>query len=134
VIRLDLPWPPATGNHQYRKDELGRPRLISKVHEYRRTVWLRWLQAGRPYFPGPVELRWYVTQPTASKRDFDGLSKVVMDALVPPKPTRRVDRARMLPDDSMQTIRRQTVEWCGVSRGRHGVVVEVVPLEVQNGQ
>lgn len=127
-VRLVLPWPPTTGNKQY--EGYGRRRhLREDVQGYRSDVFAIWLNHGRPQFTEPVHISWHLTPPTHRDYDFDNLRKIVMDALQPPVPTKRIDRARVLRNDSNKCVPREAVNWYSVDRKIARVVLEIRSLE-----
>ena len=123
MIRITLPYPPTTGNLTTRTHN-GQHYTDPKIVEYRRLVWLRWVQMKRPHIAGPVSITWRVTTPDARRRDFDNLRKVVLDAMtLPMKPTN--GRASFIDGDHMAIIRAERMTYLGASKTNAGVEVVI---------
>jgi len=104
-MRLTLPWPPRSGNHQHGQRS-GKRYLTPDVRAYRAEVWALLARVSRP--EGRVGLRFTLYPPDRRARDGDNVLKVVMDALV---------AGGWLPDDSNKTIAWLTYAWAEPVKG-----------------
>ena len=82
--RIELPYPPYTGNNQYGKGRGGRKFLKPEMRGWQARVWaacVDYVGALNGTFVGPVALavQWY--PPDRRRRDGDNLAKVIKDAL-----------------------------------------------------
>ncbi|MCL6567363.1 MAG: RusA family crossover junction endodeoxyribonuclease [Meiothermus silvanus] len=106
---LCLPWPPASGNHQYGRRTRG-VYLRREVTAWRDEV--AWLARGWRAEP-PVELRIRLFPPDRRRRDADNVLKLLLDALV---------QGGVLSDDSNRVVRAYRLEW---GQPRPGGAIEV---------
>lgn len=115
---LDVPWPPATGNHTTRKGAGGFYTQASVV-KWRALVAVAAAQAGLQLeLAGPLEMTIWAAPPDARARDCDNLRKVLADALV---------KGRVLADDSNKVLVREVFEWFAPVKGG-ALAVQLVQL------
>ena len=123
MIRIVLPYPPTTGNLTTRTNN-GRHYTDPRIVEYRRVVWLRWVQMRRPHVAGPVSITWRVTTPDKRRRDWDNARKVIVDAMsLPLKPAN--GRASFIDGDHMEVIQAERMTWLGASKTNAGVEIMI---------
>lgn len=115
---LEVPWPPATGNHTTRKGAGGFYTQASIV-KWRALVAVAAAQAGLQLeLAGPLEMTIWAAPPDRKARDCDNLRKVLADALV---------KGRVIADDSNQVITREVFEWFAPVKGG-ALAVQLVVL------
>jgi hypothetical protein len=132
VIHFTLPYPPTTGNHTTGTN-VGRHYTDPRIVEYRRIVWLRWVNMKRPHIDGPVSIAWRVTTPDARRRDWDNCRKVIMDAISPPlKPSNQ--RASFIDGDHMAVIRAESMVYLGASKTNAGVEIVIDGIANEEGK
>ncbi len=102
MIEITLPWPPATGNHQYMAR--GHMRIVTpEIKSYRAQVRSDILrQDAAKRLEGPLGVTMDLYPPDRRRRDADNLLKVVGDALT---------LAGTWVDDSNDVIRWTMVRW-----------------------
>jgi len=99
---IDLPWPPATGNHTTRLGKKGFY-TIGSIKAYREQVgWLIRAAKLDRRLSGPLIVEWFANPPDRRAVDDDNVMKVVKDALT---------KAFFWQDDSNKVIRRTVFEW-----------------------
>jgi crossover junction endodeoxyribonuclease RusA len=115
-MRMELPYPPASGNHQHGMRRDGKRFTLPVIAAYRSSVYMAFLAARGVRVSGAVRVMMDLHPPDARRRDSDNVEKVVFDALT---------RAGVIDDDSC--IRTHTTTWCAPVRGGRVVVaVEVL--------
>lgn len=113
--RLELPYPPGTGNHSVRHVR-GRHYLTAQAKAYRGEVAVaahRAGMAGRKLL-GPLRVRYVAAPPDRRERDSDNVEKPLKDALT---------KAGVWASDSNKVIRSSTFEWAEPMAGGSLLVV-----------
>lgn len=125
-LKLVLPFPPASGNHQHARGRYGNVYVRNAITNYRllvRAAVLRQFQGVKfsSLLPitGKCDIEIHVVPPDRRRRDKDNLEKVVLDAIT---------LAGVWADDSLiaDKIHR---DWLKPSRALAHVAVSISPRE-----
>lgn len=129
IVQLILPVPPSV-NHIYKpsRTQRGARILTNEALDFKRSVRLAWLKAGRPTIGRQLcRVNIYVQFKDKRRRDTGNLEKLLFDSLN--KPGKKVQRVPGvgLWDDDVQVVDHRWIKCKSYNPGRILVEIQTLP-------